>query len=149
MRNTLTEDLGIRKVIAKMVESILFYKPKQRWLDVSRQFAEENKLLGKVIMDDQSCCFQYDPQMKRQTCNGKHRRSRPNKTCLSRYQAMTMLTCYFDPKCIVLFEFLEQGRTGTIIYNRKYVLVRLLEEVQRRRSGLQPDNCILPRGRCR
>jgi hypothetical protein len=58
VKNTLTEDLGMRKVTAKMVASILFYKPKQRWLDVSRQFAEENKLLGKVIMDDQSCCFQ-------------------------------------------------------------------------------------------
>ena len=58
MRNTLNEDLGIRKVLAKMVARILFYKQKQRWLDVSCQCAEENKLLGRVITDDQSWCFQ-------------------------------------------------------------------------------------------
>jgi uncharacterized protein (DUF2237 family) len=56
--NTLTEDLGIRKVLAKMVARILFYKRKQGWLDVSCQRAEENKLLGRVITGDQSCCFQ-------------------------------------------------------------------------------------------
>jgi hypothetical protein len=128
VRNTLTEDLGMMKVIAKMVASILFYKQKQRWLDASRQFAEENKLLSKAIMDDQSRCFQQDPQTKRQTCNGKrqtcngkHQRSRSKKTCLPRAQAMTTLTCYFDPKCIAQFQFLEQRRKGTTIFNRKFL----------------------------
>jgi len=58
VRNTLTKDLGIRKVLAKMVARILFYKQKQRWLDVSCQCAEENKLLSRAISGDQSCCFQ-------------------------------------------------------------------------------------------
>jgi hypothetical protein len=115
VRNTSTEDLVIRKVLAKMVARILFYKQKQRWVDVSCQCAEENKLLGRVIMGDQSRCFQWDPQTKRQTCNGKHQRSRPKETCLSGAKAMTMLTSYFYLKCIVQFEFLERGRTGTLI----------------------------------
>jgi hypothetical protein len=74
----LSEDLGMRKVSAKMVPQILSDDQKQRWLDVcselSRQLAEGNNFLDTVIIGDELWCFQYDPETKRQSCNGKHQR---------------------------------------------------------------------------
>jgi hypothetical protein len=57
-RKILTEDLGMRKVSAKMVPRTLFDDQKQRRLDVcsdlSRQLTEGNNFLDKVIKGDES-----------------------------------------------------------------------------------------------
>jgi hypothetical protein len=64
------EDLGMRKVSAKMVPQILSDDQKQWRLDVccdlSHQLAEGNNFLDRVIMGDKSWCFQYDLETKRQ-----------------------------------------------------------------------------------
>jgi hypothetical protein len=71
VRKILTEDLGMRKVSAEMVPQILSDDQKQHQLDVcsdlSRQLAEGNNSLYRVIMGDKSWCFQYDPETKCQS----------------------------------------------------------------------------------
>jgi hypothetical protein len=99
-----------------MVPRILSDDQKQRWLhvcsDLSRQLAEGNNLLDRVIMGDESWCFQYNPETKCQSMQWKTSASpRPKKACMSQAQVKTMLICFFDHKDIVYFEFLEQGRT--------------------------------------
>jgi histone-lysine N-methyltransferase SETMAR len=75
VRQILTEDLGMRKVSAKMVPRILSDDQKQRRLDVcsdlSRQLAEGNNFLDIVITRDESWCFQFDPETKRQSMQWK------------------------------------------------------------------------------
>jgi histone-lysine N-methyltransferase SETMAR len=116
VRQILTEDLGMRKVSAKMVLRILSDDQKQRWFDVcfdlSRQLAEGNNFLDRAITGDESWCFQFDPEIKRQSMQWKTSASpRPKKARMSRARVKTMLICFFDHKDIVHFEFLEQGRT--------------------------------------
>jgi hypothetical protein len=75
VRKILTEDFGMRKVPAKMVPQILSDNQKQQRLDVcsdlSRKLAEGNNFLDRVIMSDESWCFQYDPEIKRQNMQWK------------------------------------------------------------------------------
>jgi hypothetical protein len=132
----------MRKVSAKMVPRILSDDQKQQQLDVcsnlSRQLAEGNNFLDRVITDDQSWCFQYDVEMKCQSMQWKTSVSpRPKEACTSRTQVKTMLICFFDHKGIVHFEFLEQGRT---VNKHCYleILARLREAVRRRRPELWP-----------
>jgi hypothetical protein len=68
VRKILTEDFGMRKVPAKMVPRIFSDGQKQGQLgvcsDLSLQLAKGNNFLDRVIMGDESWCFQYDPEMK-------------------------------------------------------------------------------------
>jgi histone-lysine N-methyltransferase SETMAR len=138
VRKILTEDLGMRKVSAKMVPHILSDDQKQRRLDVcsdlSRQLAKGKNFLDGVISGDESWCFQYDPETKRQSMQWK--------TSVSQAQVKTMLICFFDHKGIFHFEFLEQGRT---VNQHCYleILARLCEAVRWRRPELWPDAWIL------
>jgi hypothetical protein len=67
----------MRKVSAKMVPRILSDDQKQQRLDVfsdlSRQLAEGNNFLDRVITCDESWCFQYGPETKRQSMHQRHR----------------------------------------------------------------------------
>jgi hypothetical protein len=78
-----------------MVPRILSYDQKQRQLDVcsdlSRQLAEGNNFSDRVITGDESWCFQYDPEAKRQIMQWKTSASpRPKKARMSRAQVKTM-----------------------------------------------------------
>jgi hypothetical protein len=102
-RKVLTKDLGLRKISAKMVPRILSDDQKQRRLDVcsdfSRQMAEGNNFLDRVIKDDESWCFRNYPETKRQNMQWKTSASpRPRKARMSRAQVKTMLISFFHHK---------------------------------------------------
>jgi histone-lysine N-methyltransferase SETMAR len=106
--------------------------------------AEGNNFLNGVITGDESWCFQYNPETKRQSMQWKTSASpRPKKDRMSRAKVKTMLFClFFYHKGIVHFEFLEQGQT---VNQHCYleILARLREAVHRRRPELWPDAWIL------
>jgi histone-lysine N-methyltransferase SETMAR len=100
MAEILTEDLGMRKVSAKMVPRILSDDQKQQLLDVcsdlSRQLAKGNNFLDRVITGGELWCFQYDPETKRQSMQWKTSVSpRPKKARMSRAQVKKMIICFF------------------------------------------------------
>jgi hypothetical protein len=73
---------------------------KQQQLDVcsdlSHQLAEGNNFLDRVITSDESWCFQYGPEMKRQSMQWKKSASpRPKKARMSRAQVNKMLIYLF------------------------------------------------------
>jgi hypothetical protein len=114
VRKILTEDLGMREVSAKLVPQIFSDDQKERWLDVcsdlSRQLAKGNNFLDRVIMGDESWCFQYDPETKFQSMQWKTSvLSRPKKNPHVTSEDNAHL--FFYHKGVVHFAFLEQGRT--------------------------------------
>ena len=75
VRTILTEDLGMRKVCAKMVPKLLTDDHKDIRTNVCRNILqmieEEPDFLGKVITGDETWVFQYDPETTRQSLQWK------------------------------------------------------------------------------
>jgi histone-lysine N-methyltransferase SETMAR len=100
-------------------------------------------MFDRVITGDETWCFQYDLETKRQSMQWKTWNSPwPKKARMSWSQVKTMLVCFFNHKGIVHCEFIAQGQT----VNQQCcleVLTRLRESVRRKRPGLWPDKWIL------
>jgi hypothetical protein len=105
--------------------------------------AEGNNFLDRVITGDESWCFQYNPETKRQSKHWKTLPSlRSKKARMSHAQVKTMLICFFDHKGIVHFEFLQQDRTENQ-HCYLEILARLCQALHQRRPELWLDAWIL------
>jgi histone-lysine N-methyltransferase SETMAR len=143
VRQIVKEDVGMRKISAKMVPRILTHDQKQRRLHISFELSGNEGMFDRVITGDETWCFQYDPETKRQSKQWKTQDSPwPKKARMSRSQVKTILGCFFDHKGIVHHEFIAQGQT---VNEQCYleVLTWLWESVRRKRPGLWPDKWIL------
>ena len=80
----ITEDLGMRKICAKMVPRLLNEGQKERCVqesqDILEQLETEPNLLKRVVTGDESWIFEYDPLTKWQSLEWKSALSlRPKK----------------------------------------------------------------------
>lgn len=140
VRLILVNDLGMRKICAKMVPRLLTDDQKTRRMtvcqDVLEQLAVNGKLLESVITGDESWVFQYDPETKRQSLQWKTPGSpRPTKARMSKSKVKTMLIVFFDHRGIVHHEFVPEGATVNQHFYKE-VLQRLISRVRRVRHDL-------------
>jgi hypothetical protein len=66
VRQIVKVDLGIRKISAKMVPRIWTHDQKRR-LHISSNLLRNSEMFDRVITGDETWCFQYDPETKRQS----------------------------------------------------------------------------------
>ena len=143
----ISEDLGMRKVCAKMVPKLLSNDQKDQRLvvceDILQNLEEDPEMLKRVITGDESWIFQYDPETKRQSLQWKCPGSpRPKKAKMSKSQIKVMLVVFFDVRGIVHMEFLPQGTTvNQHVY--KEILQRLLRSIRDKRRDLWDQNSWL------
>ena len=143
VRQIVNEDLGMRKISAKVVPQILTHDQIQRRLHISSDLLRNAEMFDRVITGDETWCFQYDPETKRQSMQWKTQNSPwPNKARMSRSQVKTTLVCFFDHKVTVRYKFIAKGQT---VNQQCYLemLTRLRESIRRKRPGLWPDKWIL------
>jgi len=143
VRQVVKKDVGMRKISAKLVPQILTHDQKQRRHHISSDLLRNAEMFDRVITGDETWCFQYHPETKRQSMQWKTQNSpRPKKARMSRLQVKTMLVRFFDRKEIVGYEFIAQGQT---VNQQCYleVLTRLPVSVRRKIPGLWPDKWIL------
>ena len=140
----ITEDLGMRKICAKMVPKLLSDDQKERRVlvckDILERLETEPNLLGKVITGDESWIFEYDPETKRQSLQWKSAGSpRPKKAKMSKSKMKLMFIAFFDISGIVHMEFLPQGTTvSQHVY--KEILRRLIVSVRTKRRDQYENN---------
>jgi len=64
VRQILKEDLGMRKISAKMVPQILTHDQNQHRLHISSDLLRNAEVFDRVITGGEMWCFQYDPEKK-------------------------------------------------------------------------------------
>lgn len=75
-------------------------------------------LLPRVIIDNETSCFQNYPETIRQSIRWKSPSSpRPKKAYMSRSQFQTVLVCFLDYKGIIVHqEFIQQDKQSTMLF---------------------------------
>jgi len=81
VRQIVKENLGIRKISAKMVPRILTHDQKQRRLHISSDLLRNAEMFDRVITGEKMWCFQCDQETKQQSMQWKTQNSpRPKKS---------------------------------------------------------------------
>ena len=133
-RTIITEDLGMRRICAKMVPRLLTDEQKE-WRvevcqDILTRLETDPNLLGRTITGDESWIVEYNPFTKQQSLEWKSPTSpRPKKARMSKSKVKVMLIAYFDVRGIIHKDFLPQGQT-TNQHIYKDILRRLMRSVQ-------------------
>jgi hypothetical protein len=126
----LSKDLQIWKLCARFVPHALMREQMDERIascqDLLNMFNSEDNFLNKIITDDESWCFGYDPEMKCQSSEWVGECSpRPKKLRFQKSRVKTMLIVFFDSQGVVHKEFVEEGCTMNAEYY-KGVLNRLI-----------------------
>ena len=147
VRKILTETLNMRKVSAKIVPRILTAEQKQARMDTCNDFLAQTgndvDFLGSIITGDETWCYEYDPETKRQSMTWKTAGSpKPKKARMSKSNIKTMMICFFDMAGVVHKEFVPPGQT---VNGPFYIAVlgRLRDAVRRKRPEKWPNSWIL------
>ena len=112
----LTMDLKKRKLCARFVPHALREDQMDDRVVACRDLLDmidnDDNFLDKIITGDESWCFAYDPETKRQSSEwvGEHSPP-PRKLRFQKSRVKTMLIVFFDSQGVVHKEFLEEGCT--------------------------------------
>jgi len=89
----------------------------------------------KIITGDETWCFAYDPETKRQSSEWLGETSlRPQKRKFQRSRIKNVLIIFFDSQGIVHKKFVQQGKTVNAEFY-KGIMDRLLKRIQRVRPA--------------
>lgn len=92
---------------------------------------KDPNFLFNIVTGDETWCFQYDPETKRQSAEWKlPDEPNPKKSRQEKSKVKTMLICFYDSKGIVHREFLPPGQTVTGVFYLG-VMKRLLARIRR------------------
>jgi hypothetical protein len=75
-----------------------------------------NLLFLTLSLLDESWCFQYDPEMKREIGKWQSPSCKTKKVCFHKSHIKTMLSTLFDYKMIIGKEFVAERRTVSSKY---------------------------------
>jgi transposase len=134
------EDLGKRKVCSLFVPHTLTDEQKAKRMETSGDFitmCDQNpSFLRSIVTGDETWCYQYDPQSKRQSMEWRSPSSpRPKNSRLLKSKIKTMLIAFFDINGIIHKEFVPEGQTVNSEFYEQ-VLLRLLQRIVRVRPQL-------------
>ncbi|GBM92183.1 Mariner Mos1 transposase [Araneus ventricosus] len=140
VRNIIHEHLQKRKICARFVPNNLSDEQKQHRMETSGDFIDacdrNPQFLETIVTGDDSWCYQYDPETKRQSmewCSSSL--PHPKKCRLTKSRIKMLLIAFFNSKGLIHHEFVP---AGTTVNAESYegVLKRLLQRIRRVRPQL-------------
>ncbi|GBN00081.1 hypothetical protein AVEN_69855-1 [Araneus ventricosus] len=111
------EELYKRKICARFVPHKLSDEQKQHRVETSGDFIDacdrNPQFLETIVTGDESWCYQYDPETKRQSMEWCSSSSSPppKKYRLTKSRIKTLLIAVFDSKGFIHHEFVPAGTT--------------------------------------
>ncbi|UYV65861.1 hypothetical protein LAZ67_3005737 [Cordylochernes scorpioides] len=132
-------DLGMRRVAAKLVPKLLNCDQKQHRMNIANEMLDsvrdDPNLLQRVITGDEAWVYGYDVETKAQSSQWKlPHEPRPKKARQVRSNVKVLLTVFFECKGVVHHEFVPQGRT----VNKEYYL-QAIRNLREAISQKRPD----------
>ena len=127
------EDLGKRKICSQFVPHKLTDEQKAKRMEMSGDFItmcdQDPSFLRTIVIGDETWCYQFDPESKRQSMKLRSPSSpRPKKSRLQKSKVKTMLIAFFDSDGIIHKEFVPAGQTVNSAFYEE-VLKRLLQRI--------------------
>jgi len=114
VRQILYQELGMRKVCAKLVPKNLAPKQKARRVELCEEWMNadlKEGILNRVVTGDESWVYEYDPCNKRKSMEWKTTdESRPKKARMSKSKVKSMLITFFDCQGVLLKEWAPPGK---------------------------------------
>lgn len=148
VRTIVHEELGKRKICSRFVPHMLTDEQKARRFEICGDFIDmcdrDPTFLGSIVTGDESWCYQYDPETKRQSMEWRAPSSpRQTKSRAVKSKVKTMLITFFDKEGIIHKEFVPAGQTVNAAFYLE-VLKRLLQRIRRVRPQMfQTGNWML------
>ncbi|KPU74674.1 uncharacterized protein Dana_GF27715 [Drosophila ananassae] len=106
----------------------------QHLKDIIKEAKKDPNFLYKIVTGDETWCFQYDPETKRQSAEWMAPdEPKPKKSRLEKSKVKKMLICFYDCKGIVYKELVPPGQ------NVNGVLKRLVRRIRHVRPEYRDD----------
>lgn len=144
IQSILHEDLGLKRVAARLVPSELNIFQKLSRVEISKEMLSnvdsDETFIKRVISGDETWVYEYDTQTKHQSSQWQSSEEpKPKKPRRFQSKRKVMLTVFIDYNGVVHHEFLPEGQT----VNKDYylgVMRRLREAVRLKRKDLWRSN---------
>ncbi|XP_029163422.1 protein GVQW3-like [Nylanderia fulva] len=133
------DQLGMRKICAKLVPKVLSDDQRLNRLEIATQLADRCKndpnFLENVVSGDETWVFEYDPESKRQSAEWQTPASpRQKKARMSTSRIKAMLIVFFDKRGVVHHEFVPEGQTVNAAF-----YVQVLDRLRKRVARVRPE----------
>uniref|UniRef100_A0A1B6MJV2 Mos1 transposase HTH domain-containing protein n=1 Tax=Graphocephala atropunctata TaxID=36148 RepID=A0A1B6MJV2_9HEMI len=112
----LHDHLNMHRICLRMVPKMLTPEHKEQRMIMAGDLIDaadaDPNFLQKIVTGDETWCFLYDPQTKRQSSEWKTKTSpRKEKFRLDKSKGKVMLEVFFDYKGLIHYEFIPEGQT--------------------------------------
>lgn len=144
VQSILREDLGLRRVTARLVPKELNFVQKLHRAEISKEMVSmvdsDPTVIQRIITGDETWVYEYDTQTRHQSSEWRAKdEPRPKKPRRFQSKKKVMLTVFIDYNGVVHHEFLPKGQT----INKEYylgVMKRLREAIRKKRPALWGNN---------
>ncbi|XP_018314337.1 histone-lysine N-methyltransferase SETMAR-like [Mycetomoellerius zeteki] len=119
VQDIIVNDLGLRRVAAKLVPKELNFMQKRDRVDIAKDMISDPTFIKRIITGDETWVYEYDTQSRHQASEWRApNEPRPKKPRRFQSKKKVMLTVFMDYNGIVHHEFLPEGQ----IVNKEYYL---------------------------
>ena len=143
-QDILVNDLGLRRVAAKLMPKDLNFMQKRDRVDAAKDMLSkvdsDPSFIKRIITGDEAWIYEYDTHSRHQASEWRSpNKPRPKKPRRFQSKKKVMLAVFMDYRGVVHHEFLPEGQT----VNKEYylgVMRRLREAIRQKKLDLWANN---------